>query len=114
MSTVLVSASRSAKPHQRTLRWPVIVALLWTATPASADIYAIDTSGARWRPQLLFIPPGQTVVWHGMESHETQLIDGLAPARTTGWRYDLDGPQRHLESHSQFKSTARASTDRRA
>lgn len=90
MGNLLILASRSAKPHQRTLRWPVLAALLWTATPATAEIHAIDTSGARWRPRILFIQPGDTVVWHGMESHETQLIDGLAPDGATGWRSALD------------------------
>lgn len=90
MSRVMTAASRSATPHQQTLRWLVIVAFLWTATPAKAEIHVIDTLGARWRPQILFIQPGDTVVWHGMESHETQLIEGLAPDGAPVWRSKLN------------------------
>lgn len=90
MGSVPILASRSAKPHRRTLRWPFIVVLLWTAMPVRADIHAIDTFGARWRPRILFIQPGDTVVWRGMQSHETQLIDGLAPDGAAGWRSDLN------------------------
>lgn len=44
----------------------------------------------QWIPAVLFIQPGDTVIFEGMRSHETMLIDGMGPDDGETWRSDLD------------------------
>lgn len=55
-----------------------------------AEEHEINTRAAVWVPLVLFIEPGDTVVWHGMSGHETELIEGMAPTGAMLWRSALD------------------------
>jgi pseudoazurin len=70
----------------------VAVALCWGASlaavgvaPAVAREYEIGTRGNQWAPAVLFIAPGDTVVWRGMSGHETELFDGMSPPQADYW-----------------------------
>ena len=39
----------------------------------------------QWRPMVLFIEPGDTVVFRQMTGHDTQAMEGLFPAAATAW-----------------------------
>ncbi len=57
------------------------------------DSYAADheirTRGNQWAPIVLFIDPGDSVVWVGMSGHETELIDGMGPEDAMLWRSEM-------------------------
>jgi len=57
--------------------------------PVMAEEYVVRTRSAQWVPAVLFIQPGDTVVWHRMAGHETELIEGMGPEDTTFWRSEL-------------------------
>ena len=38
---------------------------------------------------MLFIEPGDSVVWVGMEKHETELIGGMGPEDAMLWRSEI-------------------------
>ncbi len=56
---------------------------------AAAEEHEINAFAAQWMPLVLFIAPGDTVIWHGMTGHETELIDGMAPTGNAAWRSEL-------------------------
>jgi len=64
--------------------------LIFGAQTASAEEHVVRTRRAEWVPPVLFIRPGDTVVWRGMRTHETALIEGMGPADATAWRSELD------------------------
>ena len=41
-------------------------------------------------PTVLFIEPGDTVVWRGMSGHEAELIEQMGPEGVSIWKSDLD------------------------
>lgn len=43
----------------------------------------------QWRPMILFIEPGDTVVFRQMSGHDTESMDGLFPADAKPWRSQL-------------------------
>jgi pseudoazurin len=57
---------------------------------AQAEVHEINTRAAQWVPLVLFIAPGDTVVFRGMRGHETELVEGLAPPGAARWRSALD------------------------
>jgi hypothetical protein len=38
---------------------------------------------------VLFVEPGDSVVWVGMTGHETELIEGMGPEDVMLWRSEL-------------------------
>lgn len=60
------------------------------ARHAHATEHEIDTRASQWVPVVLFIEPGDTIVFRGMASHETELIAGMGPDGTVPWRSELD------------------------
>ncbi len=64
--------------------------LILGAQSAIAEEHIVRTRRAEWVPPVLFIQPGDTVVWRGMRTHETALIEGMGPTDATVWRSELD------------------------
>jgi pseudoazurin len=61
------------------------------AAPAtSAEEYVVRTRRTEWIPAVLFIQPGDTIIFQGMRTHETMLIEGMGPAGGETWRSALD------------------------
>jgi len=56
----------------------------------AAEEHVVNTRAARWVPMVLFIEPGDRVVWRGMEGHETEVLANMAPAGAMPWRSELD------------------------
>ena len=57
---------------------------------ASAEEHIVRTRRTEWVPSVLFIQPGDTVVWKGMRSHETELITGMGPDGAFAWDSEID------------------------
>lgn len=93
------NAVKIVQPRIRIIvcKWRVVPQLLRVAAvfvllcPLSS--YAVDhevrTRGNQWAPNVLFIDPGDSVVWVGMTGHETELIEGMAPEDAMLWRSEL-------------------------
>lgn len=64
--------------------------LILAAQSAIAEEHIVRTRRAEWVPPVLFIQPGDTIVWRGMRTHETALIEGMGPTDATAWRSELD------------------------
>jgi plastocyanin len=86
-----VKAHRAGGPAPRTFPWLGLAALLCAgAAPANAEEHIVRTRRSEWAPSVLFIQPGDTVVWRGMEGHETALIEGMGPPGAEHWKSALD------------------------
>ena len=70
------------------LRAAVVLGLLGASAPRAAE-HEINTRPGQWLPVVLFVAPGDTVVFHGMSGHETELIQDLAPAGAMPWRSEI-------------------------
>lgn len=57
---------------------------------ANAEEHIVRTRRTEWVPSVLFIQPGDTVVWKGMRSHETELITGMGPEGAFAWDSEID------------------------
>jgi plastocyanin len=57
---------------------------------AHAEEHIVRTRRAEWVPSVLFIEPGDTVVWQGMSTHETELIEGMGPEGGFAWNSEID------------------------
>jgi plastocyanin len=57
---------------------------------ARAAEHEIRTRANQWVPVVLFVEPGDTIVWRGMEGHETELIEMMGPENVAIWDSDLD------------------------
>lgn len=72
----------------------VVLALLSAlATPSNlprAAEHEVITRANQWVPIVLFVDPGDTVVWRGMSGHETELIEMLGPENSIVWNSGLD------------------------
>jgi pseudoazurin len=60
-----------------------------SASAAFAAEHQIRTRANQWAPTVLFIEPGDSVVWVGMTGHETELIEGMGPENAMLWRSEL-------------------------
>ena len=80
--------SRECKPRLCRLVLPFAAAIC--VSTASAEDHEIATRGSQWNPVVAFIEPGDSVVWVGMESHETELVAGLHPEGAPVWGSELD------------------------
>lgn len=58
--------------------------------PAHAEEHIVRARRAEWVPSVLFVQPGDTVIWQGMRSHETELIEGMGPAGAFAWNSEID------------------------
>jgi len=58
--------------------------------PADAEEHVVRTRRSEWVPSVLFVQPGDTVIWEGMRSHETELIEGMGPEGAFAWNSDID------------------------
>lgn len=65
------------------------VVLFVCAADAVAAKHEVRTRGNQWIPVVLFVEPGDTVVWVGMEGHETALVEGMGPEDAMLWRSEL-------------------------
>ncbi len=75
--------------------------LVLAAQAAGAEEHIVRTRRAEWVPPVLFIQPGDTVVWQGMRTHETALIEGMGPTDATAWRSELDADGFSVTLHAQ-------------
>lgn len=66
-----------------------VCASLAFACPAHAADHEIRTRANQWAPIVLFIEPGDSVIWVGMSGHETELLEGMAPEDAMLWRSEL-------------------------
>jgi len=66
-----------------------VVCLTLCGSPAFAAEHEIRTRANQWSPTVLFIEPGDSVVWVGMTGHETELIEGMGPENAMLWRSEL-------------------------
>ncbi|MGI9260265.1 MAG: plastocyanin/azurin family copper-binding protein [Gammaproteobacteria bacterium] len=57
---------------------------------ADAEEYIVRARRAEWVPSVLFVQPGDTVIWKGMRSHETELITGMGPEGAFAWDSEID------------------------
>jgi pseudoazurin len=64
------------------------VAALWVMQADAAD-HEVLTRANQWAPVVLFVEPGDSVVWVGMTGHETELIAGMGPEDVMLWRSEL-------------------------
>lgn len=67
-----------------------VAVLILGAQTVNAEEHIVRTRRAAWVPPVLFIQPGDTVVWRGMRTHETALLEGMGPTDATAWRSELD------------------------
>jgi len=70
----------------------IVACVLGIATPvlAHAEEHTIRTRRMQWVPDVLFVQPGDTIIWSGMRGHETMLLPGMGPAGGDSWRSELD------------------------
>lgn len=68
----------------------ILAATFLLASAAQAAEHVIATRGNQWLPAILFIDVGDSVVFTGMATHETELMDGLHPEGVELWRSELD------------------------
>lgn len=66
-----------------------VCATLGFLRAAYGEDHEIRTRGNQWAPTVLFIEPGDSVIWVGMSGHETELIEGMAPEDAMRWRSEL-------------------------
>lgn len=66
------------------------VAITLSGLPVRAEEHIVRTRRTEWVPSVLFIQPGDTVVWLGMRGHETELIEGMGPEGGAQWDSLLD------------------------
>lgn len=88
-------ARECARPVRRKVAGSAaaLSACAWQAfflAPAGAEQHEINTRGSQWAPVVLFIEPGDSIVFRGMDSHETELIEGMGPEGAVLWRSELD------------------------
>ena len=57
---------------------------------ADAEEHIVRARRAEWVPSVLFIQPGDSVIWKGMRSHETELITGMGPEGAFAWDSEID------------------------
>jgi len=88
----MASGSGSSDRRKTTLlTLPLSAALLaLSIPPAYAEEHIVRTRRAEWVPSVLFIQPGDTVIWQGMRSHETELITGMGPEGAFAWDSEID------------------------
>ena len=88
-----------ARPDVKPSRRSVVLAATFIASVAQASLFAcsihaaeheIDTRANQWVPVVLFVAPGDSIVFRGMSSHETELIEGMGPKGAEPWRSELD------------------------
>jgi plastocyanin len=58
--------------------------------PAGAADHVVKTRRTEWIPTVLFVQPGDTVIWQEMRGHETALVDGMGPPGAATWDSMLD------------------------
>ncbi len=58
--------------------------------PAHAEEHVVRARRAEWVPSVLFVQPGDTVVWRGMSGHEAEFIEGMGPEGVSIWKSELD------------------------
>lgn len=78
------------RPGNRLTRRPALFAALICVSAAHAEEHVVATRGNQWSPSVAFIEVGDSVVWTGMTSHETALIDGLHPTGVMSWGSELN------------------------
>ena len=59
-------------------------------SPQHAAEHVVGTRRNEWTPVVLFIDVGDSIVFTGMESHETELIAGLHPEGVAAWKSELN------------------------
>ena len=87
-SKVIGSRSRCVAALRET--GTAVAVLILGAQTVNAEEHIVRTRRAEWVPPVPFIQPGDTVVWRGMRTHETALIEGMGPTDATAWRSELD------------------------
>ena len=81
------------KPRQHellVLRLALALTALICVSPGRAEDHVIATRGSQWNPIVAFIDAGDSVVFTGMASHETELVAGLHPEGAPAWGSELD------------------------
>ena len=57
--------------------WVLLLSLL--AANAFAQTYVVNAVVREFRPDILYIKPGDTVQWQNMASHDTASVKSLIP-----------------------------------
>jgi len=91
MPSVFGSESSTGGLHRDAhgLTFAALAGLLF-ATSAWSEDHVIRTRRTEWIPTVLFIQPGDTVIWEEMRGHETALVDGMGPPGAQSWDSMLD------------------------
>lgn len=63
--------------------WILLLSLL--AANAFAQTYVVNAVVREFRPDILYIKPGDTVQWQNMASHDTASVKSLIPKGAKGW-----------------------------
>lgn len=67
---------------------PEVVASENTARAASQR-HVVKGVVAQWSPMVLFVQPGDQIVFKQMAGHETETIEGMIPDGAAGWKSKL-------------------------
>ncbi|HUF73973.1 MAG TPA: plastocyanin/azurin family copper-binding protein [Gammaproteobacteria bacterium] len=65
------------------------VCVFFYASSTYAAEHEIRARGNQWAPTILFIEPGDSVIFVGMTGHETELIEGMGPENAMLWGSEL-------------------------
>jgi pseudoazurin len=63
--------------------WVLLLSLM--GANAFAQTYVVNAVVREFRPDILYIKPGDTVQWQNMASHDTASVKGLIPKGAKGW-----------------------------
>jgi len=83
-------AERTSRRWITTLTATTFAVIAFATSSTQAEEHVVRTRRTQWVPDVLFVQPGDTIVWQGMHSHETMLIDGMGPEGGTTWRSEID------------------------
>jgi plastocyanin len=90
MQSVAGKITARAIPRCRCAAWSSFVLLFAAGSSVDAAEHVVRTRRTEWIPAVLFVQPGDTVVWEGMRGHETALVDGMGPPGAVSWDSMLD------------------------
>ena len=62
-----------------------LLSMLWGAN-AFADDVNVEALVRAFKPDIVYIKPGDTVHWNNMNSHDTVSQDDMIPKGAKGWR----------------------------
>ena len=94
------SAGRSTRASLRGTGFATAL-LVFGMPTASAEDHIVRTRRTAWLPDVLFIQPGDTIIWQGMRTHETALMEGMGPMGAEAWASELDAEGFRITLHEE-------------